>query len=126
MGIPLKGSRPLELTGVKYRSMIRKGKPRRDVQVAFCVRQHVLSGCRVVTVQRMGSGDKPEGQLLQVKLYSKTWIGIHPDEDLVEDTTVTPADVKKLVALSIVQGWNPCAKGTFTPKNIDLPEWETI
>lgn len=116
MGIPVKGSRKLDFQGSTYRYMIRKDKPRR--QSGF------ISSSRVVTVQKVGDGDKPVGQVLQVKLYARAWYETG-DEMFCDEETLTPMDVKQVIGVSLILGWNPKGKGTFTPsKGIDLPAWE--
>lgn len=121
MGIPVKGSRPLDFQGSRYRYILRSGKLRYSTG-----RPKLVSSCRVVTIQRVGDAGKPVGQVLQAYLASKLWYEVKPDGDFEDEATLTPMDVRQIIGVSRILGWDPAGKGTFTVnKGIDLPEWES-
>lgn len=117
MSIPIKSSRPIKVDAVSYRWMVRQGRARRA--------QSKVSGCRILTVQKLGT-TKPDGQILQAVLYSKTWVGLDQEEERSDDVTISPEVVGQVIRLSLEQGWSPESKrGIFKEARIDLEDWET-
>jgi hypothetical protein len=124
MGIPVKGSRRVEVEGSTYRYLIRKDRPRRGPLVGPL--RHKESGCRVVTVQQVNAAtNKPKGQVLQALLYSKTWVGMEEDEERVDTVTLTPEEVREVVRLARIQGWEPAFSGVFMLFGVSLEHWES-
>jgi hypothetical protein len=112
MGIPVKGSRAIEVDSIKFRYLVRK--------------ERLTLGVRVVTAQKVGPSGKPSGKILQVKLRTKLRVGMDEDEKPDDNVTMTPEEVRGVIQNALDRGWDPAHKsGVFTDVKFQTENWET-
>ena len=106
MGMPRKRSRKVEVDGVTYLWRVRDGH-NPDNHYFYNSGSYLW-----LTVQR---DEERPGRVVQFVLESKRWADVSEydrEQGCGHNVTLTPADVRSLVAFALRQGWNPSERGT--------------